>query len=168
MSKSNDTNLVDALIAADADDLARIRAKIDELCREVKALSLLERALSLKLGEEPTRDGVDEALNGSPETPIESAARAARDRPPVGRDGSAPSSAFPAAREKMLDRRRRQVVDHLRQGGPKHRDRVAAACGLSERGPGCLKHVLGCDLFHVNPDGMVSLTPAGERLAPEK
>jgi hypothetical protein len=64
-----------------------------------------------------------------------------------------------------VNRKRQDVVSFLRSRGPKSKQRLSEECGIAIQGPGCLSQVLDCDLFHVNPDGMVTLTPAGERLS---
>jgi hypothetical protein len=48
--------------------------------------------------------------------------------------------------------------------GPKPKAVIAEKCGIGQRGIGSISSVLaGCDWFHVNPDGVVSLTEKGKR-----
>jgi hypothetical protein len=65
--------------------------------------------------------------------------------------------------DSKLEEKRRKVIDYLRANGPKSREKVADATGISKFGPGSIGSVLADERFHISADGIVSTTTRAER-----
>lgn len=147
-------DFVDAFINATADDLAAIREKIANHEKQLDGLRAVEQALDLRL------NGKQQARR--PAAPAEGVWKGCC--PPIIA-GTAGAVARGIAA--VVEEKRRRVALYLMANGPKLKEAVGKACTIAVQGPGCLSRVLECDWFHVNPDGMVSITDKGERANPE-
>jgi hypothetical protein len=93
--------------------------------------------------------------------------------PPVAaasKPGKAPALAVTAddddeddeAPTPLVVSRRVKLARWLMEHGPREKGVVQATLGISSKGQGCWSHVVNCDWFHVNADGVVSVTSKGE------
>lgn len=70
--------------------------------------------------------------------------------------------------KESMDDRRIRVAKLVYESGPMTKRQITDTTHINQAGPGCLSQVVSCDLFHVSPDGVVSLTDEGERAARTK
>lgn len=133
-------SLIEAFSGATQEDLDAIRMRREDLQKEIDALASIERALDVR-------------LNG----------KAKRKSPEKKTPTASPASA--TLNSGSLAERRKKVAVYIFANGAKSHQKLSEACGIAKVGPICLSQVVGCDYFHVAPDGIVSLTDKGERFA---
>lgn len=153
MAKEEKVDLVQALVAATSDDLQKIRNRKGELEKELASLSVVEKALVVLLGLEPPKK--DRMAN----------ARAAKE---ANKQQPAPNVVEPGPtsfeENEKLRQRRMTVVKYLQSNRPCTKDKLSEVTGYAQTARLNLGQVLDCDWFHVNPDGVVSLTEKGSRI----
>lgn len=146
------SDLVRAFEAAGPADLEAVRASIAGHRQAIETLTALEKVLAVRLnGTVSAAGGTTAAEKKSPPPPVA----------PV-RNGRAASKTSDPKDADLT--KREKIVAYLLEHGPKPKAVVADKCGIGTRGVGSIGTVLaGCDWFHTNPDGIVSLTEKGER-----
>lgn len=76
-----------------------------------------------------------------------------------------PATKPAAAESKDMGEKRKTVLKHLRSvGGSCQLDALSAATRISRYGPGALGTVLAHEWFHVNGDGLATITDKGDRV----
>lgn len=135
-------DILQAFTNATPDDLEQVRARRDELQKQIDSLDAIERALDVRInGKKPRQVKGKKGASGGG-TSANSA------------DGGDPLS--------LLDKRHK-IVAYLRAKGMKSKTKMSEDLGFALVGRNNLHLLLACDLFHVNADGMVTLTTKGDR-----
>lgn len=139
-------DILQAFTNATPDDLEQVRARRDELQKQIDSLDAIERALDVRInGKKPRQvKGKKGAGGGANSTPSGVAANAAFD-------------------DFALKEKRHKIIAYLRAKGMKSKTKMSEDLGFAFVGRNNLHLLLACDLFHVNADGMVSLSAKGER-----
>lgn len=123
--------LLTVLEGATEQDLQTVREKIAEKQKEIDSLLAVEKVLCVR-------------LHGKPE-----------------RKNAAKKNAAVDGGDDSMKAKRAKVGRHLAAKGSMTLDRLSQEVSISRFGPGAIGSVLQCDLFHVRPDGQVSLTDKG-------
>jgi len=127
-------DLLEALNSATKEDLEAIRKRIDETEGLLASLRGLYRLLSTRFGEK-------------------------EERPPKPQRQT---MTVPQEGDFALNEKRRKVAMYLVANGPKSQTKLSEVTGIARTGPGCISKVVAHAWFHVDPQGVVSVTAVGE------
>lgn len=130
------TDILQAFEEASEDDLALVRLKMADLEKQLDALRAVEKCLDIR-------------LNGKVDR---------RKKPAAA---SRPTESAAAIADGVMHEKRKKVAAYLRANGAKPLQKLSEITGISMRGPGCLSVVVTHAWFHVNAEGIVTLTAQG-------
>lgn len=133
-------DILQAFTNATPADLEKVRARRGELQKQIDSLDAIERALDVRINGKKPR-----VMNGKKSTAGSSATTKNDDD------------------DFSLREKRHTIVKYLRAKGMKSKTKMSEDLGFALVGRNNLSTLLACDLFHVNLDGMVSLTAKGDR-----
>lgn len=147
-------DLVALFSQAKPEDLERVRARIEQKAKEAADVAA---AYAREIdGLKAIAAALDVRLNGKPE----------RKRPGPKKKAQPAEGINGNGLQVTIKDRQRLVIETLkRHGGSMVVERLAEAAGISRFGMGSLANVLKSDLFHTNPNGLVTLTSKGDREA---
>ncbi len=123
--------LIEALKAATKDDLDAIVQRLGELSDEMDQLRTVQRFLQARFEPKPA--------------PVPRAAKSTAHV--VADDG-----------EYSANEKRRKIALYILANGPKSQTKLSESLGISRQGRGCLSSLIGHDWFHIDPQGIVSVT----------
>lgn len=141
--------------------MAVVRSRLAEHRQAIESLEALEKGLAMLLDGRPAGT---ESSTDTHQPPNNHQMTTKESPPPVVRAKTPPAASKASNPKDQVLTKREKVVAYLMANGPKPKAVVAEKCGIGTRGMGAIGSVLdGCEWFHTNPDGIVSLTEKGER-----
>ena len=142
-AKAQDTpTILDVLETATEADLETLRADIQQTEHRLTMQRALERVLMAKFGMEQPKRGP----GGRVKSPSNGEARTNGAAKPAMSNG-----------EKLA-----KILHLIHSQGPMTKQKISTLTGIPMIGATCVGAVVNNELFHVNPDGVVSLTDKGE------